>query len=643
MLRLKLFGPMEAWLDRRPLALPRSRKARAVLGVVVLAASAPVLRATLWRLLWSQRGADHARGSLRQALHELAASLAGITPRVLRADRFALALDPTVWADVHEVLAATAERPEALDLARGEFLEDLSGLDPAFDKWLGAERRRIAEAARQVARAALAAQSEPEAVLAAAGRLLALDPTQEAAWRAMMRVHAARGERALVIELHAACQRILAERLKTTPSAETEAIVAHVRPVSPVPAVLGPAAIRRRESSIRIAVLPPRNIGPPTDSDLCVGLAEEITTALARFRHISVLSDFSMARLGAGSRKSEPDPLAQDAGFVLGGTIQRSRDNVRVMVRLLDLHASGEAIWAQRFDHDAGDLLSLQDQIAGQVAAQVDTALLMRGGRHSLGTPDAALTGDDLVLQAVPAIYRLEREAFVKAGDLLARAVALEPSNASAHAWLACWHFFLLGQGWSDSPAAAMRSAGEAAERAVALDPSDARALTIAGHVRAFLGGKLEEAHALHARALAANPNLPLAWVLSGLTESYRGEHDGALRLVRQAIKLSPLDPHSFFFDMALMIAHLMKRDFRTVVRIGRRAIELNPWFSSTLKAHIAALGHLGLGPEIETTRARLEQIEPHFSVQRALATMRHVRPEDRQLYETGLRLAGIH
>lgn len=649
MLRLKLFGPMEAWADDEPLALPQSRKARALLAMMAVSSPVPVLRSAVSRLLWSQTGADHARGSLRQALHELRGALGPAAPLALRANRFALTLRAEhVRSDLQELLRANAEQPEALALLQREFLEDLGGLDPAFDKWLATERRRVADAACQVARAALQRQTEPDAVLAAAERLLAVEPTHEGAWRAMMRVHAERGERGLVLELYARCQKILSERLKTTPSEETQAIVVLLKQGGPALASVGGPPARPPDPGIRVAVLPLRNVGAQTDTALSVVLAEEITTALARFRHISVLSDLSLSRLDPEGRRTDLETRPHEAGFVLDGTVQKSRDRVRVLVRLIDLHASGEAIWAQRFDHDVQDLLSLQDEISGQVAAQVDTALLMRGGRHGgaiaqAESAGADATADDLVLQAVPAIYRLERDSFLKAGDLLTRAVAREPGNAAAHAWLACWHFFLLGQGWAESPPRAMQSAGIAAERAVALDPTDARALTIAGHVRAFLGGRLEEAHALHARALAANPNLPLAWVLSGLTQSYRGEHDDALRLVRQAIKLSPLDPHSFFFDMALMIAHLMKRDFRTVVRIGRRAIELNPWCSSTLKAQIAALGHLGLSPEIEEARARLVQIEPHFTVQRALATMRHVKPEDRQVYETGLRLAGIH
>jgi hypothetical protein len=60
-----------------------------------------------------------------------------------------------------------------------------------------------------------------------------------------------------------------------------------------------------------------------------------------------------------------------------------------------------------------------------------------------------------------------------------------------------------------------MAEAGRMAERAITLDPQDAKALTIAGHVRAFLHHRMREAIALHERALMLNPNLAMAWNLS--------------------------------------------------------------------------------------------------------------------------------
>ena len=56
---------------------------------------------------------------------------------------------------------------------------------------------------------------------------------------------------------------------------------------------------------------------------------------------------------------------------------------------------------------------------------------------------------------------------------------------------------------------------------------------------------------ALHERALTLNPNLAMAWSLSGVAFAYHGRPDEAERRMRRYKKLSPLDPHAFFFDTA--------------------------------------------------------------------------------------------
>ena len=174
------------------------------------------------------------------------------------------------------------------------------------------------------------------------------------------------------------------------------------------------------------------------------------------------------------------------------------------------------------------------------------------------------------------------------------------------------------------------------------LDPGDARALTLAGHVRGFLGKRPEEASALHERAIALNPNLAIAWCFSGLSHFYMGRHEEALRRVNQAIRLSPSDPHCFFFDMALIMPHLMSGDCASAVEAGRRAIELNPFFSSAYKGYLAALGWMHRPREAREVLDRLLALEPGFSIEAAVARSPLKRPEDIARYAEGLRRAGL-
>jgi tetratricopeptide (TPR) repeat protein len=166
--------------------------------------------------------------------------------------------------------------------------------------------------------------------------------------------------------------------------------------------------------------------------------------------------------------------------------------------------------------------------------------------------------------------------------------------------------------------------------------------LTLAGHVHAFAHHRLDDALALHERALAINPNLPLAWLFSGLAHTYAGQHDEAIRRIQRARALSPLDPHGFFFDMALTLSYMLTGDSEAAITVGRAAAASNPAFSASFKASLAVLGHSADTSERDRVRRHLLVLEPSFTVSDALARSPLTRPEDRARFADGLRRGGL-
>jgi DNA-binding SARP family transcriptional activator/TolB-like protein len=662
---MRLIGQMEAWTLTSENVLPAGRKTRALLAVIALSSPRPALRGRLAELLWSRRPEEQARASLRQEIHRLLESLAPAGTEILTVTRDHLSLRPgMVWIDVEEVMRATTDQPASLSLLDGDLLEDLDGIDPTFDAWLTTERERLRDRARNVAEALLREQVEPEAAIPAAQRLLQIDRAHEGAWRALMRAHAARGERGMAIQAYDRCRAVLADLLDAAPSPETQKLLAEIRgpsgsrmplrppapPPQPAAAPLSRASEEPRSQEIRptrggahVGVMPLQLVGTTEEeAHLAPGLAEEITTALARFRWIFVVASNSLARFAADTRDETAIRRTFGIDFLLDGSIQKVRNRLRITVRLLDLRAGNQVVWARRFDRQTNDLLSLQDEIASEVVAQIDPEILLIEAKRISSRPPVDATAYDLVLRAIPLIGRMERSRYMMAGEYLVNAIALEPDYAAAHAWYAYWHIFLVGQGWAEDAHAMMEEAGELAERAVVLDPFDARALTIAGHVRAYLHRRLHEAAALHERALSLNPNLAMAWALSAITYAYMGEAEEAERRNNRYKKLSPLDPHAFFFDAFFILIHLMKRDYETAVAVGRAVSEMNPSFSATYKPYLAALGHLGRTQEAAVVRRRLLIIEPDFTVERFITTSPLERESDRDHYAQGLRLAGV-
>jgi DNA-binding SARP family transcriptional activator/TolB-like protein len=679
--RLRLIGQMEAWTVRSESVLPAGRKTRALLACIAMAAPRPVLRGRLAEQLWSRRPEEQARASLRQEIHRLLEALSPAETDVLVITRDHLTLRPgAVWIDVEEVMRATTAQPSSLALLDGDLLEDLDGVDPNFDAWLNTERERLRDRARGIAEAMLKENLEPDAAIAAAQRLLTIDRSHEGAWRSLMKAHAARGERGLAVQAYDRCRAVLADMLDAAPSVETQKLLNDIRgpshsrlplrppqpaeaasvppqpaappPAAPAPQLPPPVADvvppRKRETApsrggAHIGVMPFRLIGmPDEDAHLAPGLADEITNALSRFRWMFIVSSNSLGRFAAEQRDEAAIRREFGLDFLLDGSVQRAGNKIRISLRLLDLRANNQIVWARRFDRETNDLLSLQDEIAAEVVAQIDPEILLIEAKRSTSRAQVDATAYDLMLRAIPLIGRMEHEPFLLAGQHLADAIALEPDYAAAYAWYAYWHIFLVGQDWADHPKAMMEKAGELAERAIVLDPFDARGLAISGHVRAFLHRRVREAMVLHERALSLNPNLAMAWALSAMTHAYSGDPDEAERRLTRYKKLSPLDPHAFVFDGFFGMIHLMKRDYESAIEVGRNISQLNPSFSATYKPYLAALGHLHRDQEAASIRRRLLALEPDFTIERFLETNSMERESDKMHYAEGLRLAGI-
>jgi DNA-binding SARP family transcriptional activator/TolB-like protein len=663
--RLRLAGQMEAWTVSNESVLPTGRKTRALLAAVALSAPRPASRGRLAGLLWSRRPEDQARASLRQEIQLLLKALAPAKTEILHVTRDQLSLaQGAIWVDVDEIMRTSTHRPAALSLLDGELLEDLDGIDPAFDMWLTAERERLRDRARGMAEALLREQTDPVTVIPAAHRLLQIDRAHEEAWRALMRAHAGQGERGMAIQAYDRCRAVLAELLDAAPSVETQALLNEIRgpsskrlPSRPPRPVAEPARLAAPEAEAgtagpeedfarggtRVGVLPMRCVGLPDDlAYLGPSLAHEITTALSRFRWMSVISLNSLARFAREGSDGTASRHAGGIDFLLDGAIQRSRNKLRITLRLLDLRADNQVVWARRFDRPADDLLSVQEEIAGEVAAQIDPVMLLIQAKRGAADPEASTSAYQLIMRSVLLITRLEQDGFRRAGEHLSRAVVLEPDHASAHAWYAAWHVLLVSQGWATDPRGAGARAENLAERAIVLDPYSAAAFAVAGHVRAFIGCNPHEAAALHDRALELNPNLAAAWALSAITHVLLGDAREAERRYSRYRVLSPLDPHSFMIDGLYGVVHLLKRDYDAAVAIGRAVTQLNPSYSAGYKFYLVALGYLGRGQETANILRRLMAIEPDLTVERCITTLPLYRQADRDHFAEGLRLAGV-
>src|SRR6185312_14171328 len=237
-LKLTLLGGFEALLTNGEAVELPAQKDRALLAFLAIGSGAAHSRDRLAGLLWSERGDQQARDSLKQALMRLRRGLGGSGGGMLRADRQSIGLDrDAVSVDtlLFERLirdGTAASLAQAAALYHGDLLDGIAVRDPAFEDWLLVERQRL-RALFERALAGLMAKAlaggDAESAAEAAQRLLLLDPLSEAACRTLMQVHGDRGETVQVLRLYDRLRERLYREMGVQPEPATTALYDRLR------------------------------------------------------------------------------------------------------------------------------------------------------------------------------------------------------------------------------------------------------------------------------------------------------------------------------------------------------------------------------------------------------------------------------
>ncbi len=109
-------------------------------------------------------------------------------------------------------------------------------------------------------------------------------------------------------------------------------------------------------------------------------------------------------------------------------------------------------------------------------------------------------------------------------------------------------------------------------KRALDADPHCSLALAIDGFVHTNLLKRLDIALPSYELAIQNNPNESLAWLLKGTMHAFKGEGQQAVHDTQYAIKLSPLDPHRYFYDSLAATAHLADRQYDQALALAQRS-----------------------------------------------------------------------
>jgi TolB-like protein len=369
------------------------------------------------------------------------------------------------------------------------------------------------------------------------------------------------------------------------------------------PAARQPTDLAERPS---IMVLPFANISGDKEQEyLADGITEDIITALTRFRWFRVIGRNSSFVYKGKSVDSKQVARELGVRYVLGGSVRRSGQHLRISVELVDA-ASASQIWAERYEMELTEAFAVQDAIAERVVGAIEPELLKTESLPAPARQSGNVTAWDLVRQGTWNFHHVGRDTHLKARDLFQQACRLDPELAEAHIWLARVSAGVVAYGWSDKAERDIREGLDAALKAIQLDEKNPYSHYALAICSAYANAP-EQAVLAAEKAIEMSPSFALGHLVLGMGQLFRGSAGEAISALERGLTLNPYDPQNFVWCNLLALAHLFAGRADEALAAAVKSRKVRPaWrpIYETLACCYAALGRLQeVGPCIEQMR----------------------------------------
>ncbi len=392
---------------------------------------------------------------------------------------------------------------------------------------------------------------------------------------------------------------------------------------------------RKRSSSANLVNMS----GDPEHEYFADGLSEDLITALSYCRSFYVISRNSTFQYKGQSPDVRVVAAHLGVQYVLEGSVRRSGDRVRITAQLID-GATGNHIWADRFDRKLDDIFDLQDEMTLIIAAKVEPEFAKAEQRRSARKHPNNMDAWELCQRGVASIDEMTMEGYLRARDYFERAIELDPASSRAHSGKAYSLIRLIYEDHSDTIEAHLAEAVDLAKKAVAHDSGDAVAhFTLA--IVQMLSGKIDLAMAPARRAVELNPSHSHAHITLGNALRFAGRSDEGIPHMIKGLELNPDDPRAHIYFYQISAGHLANRDYEAALEWGEKSVERYPDFVMSHLLLASIFGHLGRISEAKSAIERSVRIQPELVKDRSYLKLFRDAGDREHLFD-GLRKAGL-
>jgi adenylate cyclase len=399
-----------------------------------------------------------------------------------------------------------------------------------------------------------------------------------------------------------------------------------------------------------VAVLPFLNLSTdPEQQYFGDGMAEDLLTALSRFRTLSVISRDSSFLYRNKNLDVKTVGRELGAQYVIEGSVRKLGSRVRITAQLINTD-SRHHIWAENYDADVTDIFAVQDDVTRRVAAAIVPHIERDELEVARHRPTRSHRAYDCFLRGKAGFYAAHDGASIEeARQHFEEALSIDPRFAGAYLWLARIDNTLTIYSRAGMPLTALRErAWGYVQKAAALDDKDARIQLNLAWCNLWRGQF--EAARRHCDMIGQlNPNDPDLAIDRGTTLVCLGEPEAAIEVMTEGIRLNPLHPDSHLADLAE--AYFMAGRYDEMIAIADRIFpDPSRRFAAWKAAGYALAGHREKAAE-EAQRF-VDNVQAIWAgdpdagvagyVEWLLSFYPFRRKQDRDHLLAGLRLAGL-